>query len=61
MYVYIIVHVYFDENGYTHEKVNSIYADLNEARERANELNSMCFPWDTEWYEIDEMWVHCKA
>jgi len=58
MYVYVIIHVYFDKCGYGHEKVSSIYRDLNEAQERVNELNFMCFPWDTEWYEIDEMWAH---
>lgn len=55
MYVYVIVHVYLDEDGYGHEKVSSIYRSRDEAQERVNELNSMCFPWDIEWYEIDEM------
>lgn len=58
MYVYVIVHVYLDEDGYGHEKVSSIYRSRDEAQERVNELNSMCFPWDIEWYEIDEMWAH---
>ena len=58
MYVYIIVHVYFDEDGYGHEKVSSIYRNYDEAKERVTELNAMYFPWDTEWYEIDEMWAH---
>lgn len=52
------VHVYVDEDGYTYEKVNSIYRDYDEAKERVNELNSMCFPWYIEWYEIDVMLAH---
>ena len=58
MWVYGIIHVYLDEDGYDHEKVSSLYKNLDEARKRVNELNSMCFPWDIEWYYIDEMWVH---
>lgn len=58
MYVYIIVHCYLDKCGYDHEKVSSIYKSYDEAQKRVNELNSMCFPWDIEWYEINEMWVH---
>lgn len=58
MYVYIIVHIYLDECGYYHEKVSSIYRDYDEATKHLNELNIICYPWDIEWYEIDEMWVH---
>lgn len=58
MYIYVIIHVYFDKDDYYHEKVSSAYRNYNEAQERVDELNSMCYPWDIEWYEIDEMWVH---